>query len=294
LPFYDYIADLDQCSMRQTDSAAEKRGTRRKWLFLCLAALLLLCVLPGVILRILRLRPMVGGDDIEPKNRNDIARLHEAVVNFQTKYGVDYIPSRIRLLDSGKYDLSMNNDGQPTNQLDRDSYLYLQRLWPRLQFPVDWNNNEKKDDDVTLEGDQCLVFFLGGIQSSNEGKLECLGFSTHGLNPAQEGRDRVAPIYDFKPSRLSAQSNGYFVYLDAYGKAPYAYFSSYKTRNGYNRYGQSDCSSIPDGPYHDGNGNYYNPETFQIISAGADGKFGRGGNGRRRMPRTSTPTGAMI
>src|SRR5262245_9180940 len=95
----------------------------------------------------------------EVRTQNEISQLHEAVINFQTKMGVSYFPSRIRLLDSGAYDLSLNASSLPNNQLDYDSFNYLKQVWPRIQFPIDWNNNGVTDD-VTLEGDQCLVFFL--------------------------------------------------------------------------------------------------------------------------------------
>jgi prepilin-type N-terminal cleavage/methylation domain-containing protein len=226
----------------------------------------------------------------ETRNRNDITQLAEAEVNFQTKFNVDYMPSRIRLLDSGSYDISQNTTtGQPNNPLDYDSYNYIKRLWPRLQFPVDWNQNGVFTDDVILEGDQCLVFFLGGINGQ--------GFSSNELAPTSPSGSRVGPFFEFKTNRLvdpgRATSPGYRVYIDAYGKLPFAYLSSYKTRNGYNRYysattPQSDCASLGVYPYcdrafTDANGNlvpgvqYYNPETFQIISAGYDKKFGPGG-----------------
>jgi hypothetical protein len=265
--------------MQQSRSSGKVHASfgSRIVVFLCLAALLFFCLMPAILMSIAAFPSMFDGDAKDAKNRKELQQLSEALMNFQTKFSVDYIPSRIRLLDSGEYDLTLNENGAPNNQLDFDSYQYLLRLWPRLQFPVDWNNNGKKDDDALLEGDQCLVFFTGGIQSNKDAKCECIGFSKDGKNPAKEGGDRFSPFCQFKTSRLSARSNGFFVYLDAYGKTPYAYFSSYKVRNGYNRYGKSDCTSIPDGPYHDGKGNYYNPESFQIISAGADGKFGRGG-----------------
>jgi hypothetical protein len=119
------------------------------------------------------------------------------------------------------------------------------------------------------------VFFLAGFNTN--------GFSTNPSNPAQLGGDRMGPFFEFKLNRLvdpgRASSPGYRVYIDAYGKSPYVYFSSY-TRNGYARYFAglgSDCSLVPQGPYNDGAGNYYNPDSFQIISAGRDTKFGPGG-----------------
>jgi prepilin-type N-terminal cleavage/methylation domain-containing protein len=222
------------------------------------------------------------------KTVNDIDQMHQALVNIETKTGVDYIPSRFVLCETqAAYFAGMSN---PTlAQLYSDSYAYLNRLfnnrinWNTVNTPptpnapwqgIDWNGDTLQSPDVILEGDQCLVFFLGGFTAQ--------GFS-NGPNPALPGGDRFGPFYEFKTGRLvdpgRAASPGYRVYLDPYGKNPFVYFSSYKVRNGYARYAAlgSDCSLVPQGPYNDGAGNYYNPDSFQIISAGRDTLFGPGG-----------------
>jgi general secretion pathway protein G len=94
---------------------------------------------------------------------------------------------------------------------------------------------------VFLEGEQCLVFFLGGIPQVNpDGSFTPTGFSTNPSNPAQAGGDRIPPFFGgFKSNRLvqwPGTAPGFPSYIDGYGKTPYAYFSSYKTANGYNRY----------------------------------------------------------
>jgi type II secretory pathway pseudopilin PulG len=262
------------------------------------------------------MRVLVKVDEL--KTRSEISQLSVAIQDFQTRYRVNYIPSRIVLREDGMYDMS--------DPVQADSYAYLTRLWPRLSvapgvtYPVDWNDNGSPipDPPVVLTGDQCLVFFLGGIQSSTPSP-HCLGFSTNERNPAQTTGDRVGPFYDFKSSRLCLtpqqinyqteqnpplfSSNGYYSYLDPYGSRPYAYFSAYGKRNGYNRYygfgiiragtsgSVSDCEMIGnelwpycDRPFQDNitnlpvpNVEYYNPTTFQIISAGRDKQFGPGG-----------------
>jgi prepilin-type N-terminal cleavage/methylation domain-containing protein len=254
----------------------------------------------------------------EATTRSEISQLAITIQNFQTKYGVNYIPSRIVLREDGVYDMN--------DPVQADSYAYLTRLWPRLSvapgvtYPVDWNGNgsQTPDPPVVLTGDQCLVFFLGGIQSSSPSP-HCLGFSTNEKNPAQATGDRVEPFYEFKSSRLCLDpvqidyrtevnpglpsSNGYYSYLDPYGSRPYAYFTAYGKQNGYNRYygfglinggtsgSISDCEGVAgelwpycDRPFTDNVTNlpipgveYYNPTTFQIISAGRDQQFGPGG-----------------
>jgi hypothetical protein len=238
----------------------------------------------------------------EVKVKNDIQWLTDAVGAFQTKFNVPYMPSRIRLCEKYQdYDLA--------NPLDRDSAEFLTRVWPRLHhsdpdnatYPwtygrtpelartrwIDWNgdgvNNAKGMQNGgawTLEGDQCLVFFLGGI---TWGKL-CLGFSTVPFDPAQGGGARSGPFYDFSPGQLvDFHDDPFRSCLDRHGGKPYAYFSAYKAVNGYNRYFQaladSDCSKLGVWPYATSLGStpkYLNPRSFQIISAGADHEFGRG------------------
>jgi hypothetical protein len=135
----------------------------------------------------------------------------------------------------------------------------------------------------------------------------CLGFAATAGNPAVPPtlvRDRIGPFFDFDQSRLArlpatlanpARAISYFSYLDTYslgdgrgnlvgGGAPYAYFSAYKSKNGYNRYNGTDCPTLGVWPYSQTVPNaatlarYHSPESFQIISAGADHVFGPGTN----------------
>ncbi len=99
---------------------------------------------------------------------------------------------------------------------------------------------------------------------------------------------RRGPYYSFETTRLYPQPaanpapGGFYVYLDpwnsktgqnytAIGGCPYAYFSSRGISNSYT------ATSIYGAlPYAYGSGQYYNPNGYQIISAGKDGNFGNG------------------
>jgi hypothetical protein len=240
---------------------------------------------------------------------------------------VDYIPSRFRLREHiAQYNLN--------DQLDAESYAYLKKLFPKLPVPtqqnpdpiIDWNNNGVADAAVDLEGHQCLIFFLGGVPTY--GPNTCNGFSTNPSNPAQLGGERIngGPFYnDFRADRLvivptqplnaqvSVQNTSYFSYLDPWAKDindgnVYAYFSSYKKNNGYNRYYSyylslnvpaaqaTDCpylvvenyqaiGTTTQGlwPYAQKVGQstnttpeYLNANTFQIFCAGPNKVFGQG------------------
>src|SRR5204863_6808997 len=111
---------------------------------------------------------------------------------------------------------------------------------------IDWNGDGKYSPPVTLEGHQCLVFFLGGIpkQGAEPG---CLGFSTDPLDPAKLSQvdGRKAPFYNFPPKRLTKGGCGnFYAFADPFGKGqPYAYFSFRIL------YGTSDCACLGVEPY---------------------------------------------
>jgi len=186
-------------------------------------------------------------------------------------------------------------------------------LWPRNTGPTawtGWDGTGNMANSFTLEGQQCLVFYLGGVTTTTPARA-CLGFSSDPLNPMlATGDNRIGPFFEFKQQRLlpgntsnpnpnTYGTNAFFVYLDAYHPAsdplakPFAYFSSTTATNTYNPYynaavpalATSDCQSLGVWPYIESAGNYINPSGFQIISAGLDGVFGVGGG-----PPGSPPT----
>src|SRR5262249_55601642 len=147
------------------------------------------------------------------------------------------------------------------------------------------------------------VFYLGGVPDSS-GKMS--GFSTDPKNPLTGGGDRIGPFFEFQANRLKQLGNvGYFGYVDQFGKGvPYAFFGT-TAPNGYSTFGGDDCydtvnnvgldgqpgttavlPALPGGlvlgAYYDSIKatasppltSYFNPNLFQIISAGNDGKFG--------------------
>jgi hypothetical protein len=94
------------------------REWKRVLLYLGIACLLLCCPLGTVCYWIWGLPGTSDIHEAANRNRNDISNLSEAVVSFETRFSVDYLPSRIRLLDNGAYDLTLNEDGRPNNQVD--------------------------------------------------------------------------------------------------------------------------------------------------------------------------------
>jgi len=239
----------------------------------------------------------------EVQNRNYISQLTTSIQGFASKTGVDFIPSTIVLRnDLTKYNLGV--------QTDAASLAYLKRLWPRLGQStgnvINWCPNDAgatSNSAYALQGDQCLVFFLGGIQGTNaNGVNTCIGFSTNATNPMLTTGAFNAPYFDFPASQLftvpssneNLRSSFFYTFVDPYG-SPYAYFSSRGGAGGVNNAYAADCSLLPS---TNGNGtfvgfinmlpyqrvpatnqqtNFFNPQGFQIISAGYESAFDTNG-----------------
>jgi prepilin-type N-terminal cleavage/methylation domain-containing protein len=250
---------------------------------------ILVALVAGAVINILGKGPVF-------QDRSDITALTAALQQFKAKYGY-YPPSRFFLANS--LDTYKNNIGDP---LVKESFAWLNTMFPSMSWAgIDWSGGlgiPANPGYVILEGDQCLVFFLGGIPSTANNLNACLGFSRSPTNPTAPGGDRLK-FYDFQPARLaSIHGNAFFSYLNPYSSSPvaYAYFStSRRGQNQYNSvagtglgaqsasYKNGDCNftttSLKVDPYASSWTNppaFLNPESFQLISAGADGKFGPG------------------
>jgi prepilin-type N-terminal cleavage/methylation domain-containing protein len=258
--------------------------------------------------------------------RSDISQMEVALAKFKAQYGV-YPPSRVKLC----YNYASYNT--TNNPLDQESVQFLTTLfgprivtgspttpsppWVTAGSGIDWTGQQYTTGtvgmpaSVVLEGDQCLVYFLGTLFYNNP--YNPMDSSTHNpINPLEQFAP-VQPIpYQFQKGRLvnlphsgegsDSDATGIFPsYRDPYGKQVYAYFSAYsefQTANGYNRYfisGQyqnSDCSSLQTSPevwpYASASGQYQNEATFQIICAGKDGIFGPGSD--LSAPLSGNPT----
>jgi len=231
------------------------------------------------------------GEGPKVQNRHEIQQLSAAIAQFKQKMQVDYIPSRIRLCRyAGDYAAKPTKADYGGVLLDNQSQAYMLKLFPRCA--AQWNTTGANggiiwngaNPDAILYGEECLVFFLGGQQLSPPGVG---GFWSNPANPMLQGTSAtpIGPFYDFRGDRLVLSTNplasGYFRYKDVYN-TPFAYFSSYKTRNGYTPYRDQNGNPTADSlmgvaPYIEASNRYYNPETFQIISAGPDKTFGAGG-----------------
>jgi prepilin-type N-terminal cleavage/methylation domain-containing protein len=236
-----------------------------------------------VILIILILMGLIGAGvlkymDLAPQlqTTNELTQLTNACEAFKLKYKM-YPPSSF-LVSNTFSDYS--GTGYDTIML---------AIWPRITSgftagTISWAPVGTK---ILLEGDQCLVFFLGGPNQT--------GWSTDPTNPTSSGGTRNGPFFEFPTTRLVTfahqTGNATFPsFADPYSlptkSGVYAFFSSGRTTNGYNTgtltgaTNTGDCPSLPGAPqpYVQSTGRFYNPNSIQIISAGKDQKFGGGGS----------------
>lgn len=292
----------------KTNALTARRGFTLIELMVVIAIIL---VLVGLLSAAVRMAVVKGQ---EAKNRHDIMQLDISLQAFYTQFNF-YPPSRL-LLPETLADLNGLKGTPNVASLANDSEFYLKNMFPRLDWATthvplapnpawvgyDWNGDNRytpvspaltNPQSILLRGDQCLVFFLGGIQRGIQGP----GFSPNPRDPTAlpttaADSNWTRPLFEFQAGRLSTKyltgpaqgqdvhpSNTYPSYFDVYQKNPFLYFSSYKAQNGYEqRYGVGDCSGITNvlgniRPYRDAAGNFFKPNTYQIISAGRNGVF---------------------
>ena len=265
----------------------------------------------------------------ETKVVSEVNRLAESCQLFKATFG-RYPPGKILLAEQGTVYANISAGavappvGYSTAQfqaLANYSTEYLSSIFPGINLAGnvhDWNGNNIPGESgyVILEGQQCLVFFLGGMRY---GTNTPIGFSTDKTLPtAQTNGARLGPFYDFDTGRFT--TSVFPAYNDPYG-TPYAYFAAkFQGMNNYtNRYvpnnaqliGASDCESITTTgtvyfvPYFQGtvpfsppvggppnwstatSFKFMKPDTFQIVSAGKDKQFGTGGQWNQTDPEQS-------
>lgn len=148
----------------------------------------------------------------------------------------------------------------------------IRQIWPTYGFGNEFDF--LKDDEVTLDGAECLVFFLGGRFDPNSKTM--VGFSKNPINPMALGGNRERPFFEFRPERLvDADQDGFPEYLSPIqgSMKPYLYCHSLSdVKASIGNYMPDAYRSEPGG-----NGQLGNRNSYQLISAGFDDEFGSGG-----------------
>jgi prepilin-type N-terminal cleavage/methylation domain-containing protein len=250
---------------------------------------LLVALSVGAVMRIITVQPRTQAS-------YEIGKLQQSLQTAQQTYQGASLPGKLYLDNN-----IANYRTAAPGTLQFQTALVLGNMFgPRFikngaTLSNGWDGTGTASGPFILEGDQALVFYLGGIPNTNGGANQCLGFSNNPLDPTATGGTRIGPFYQFPSSRLikwphpaGNKSGNFFSFLDPYlpSKAgnvnqPYAYFGA----NGPNNYNAAgDCPTLVILPYYQTAGvapntyaQYFNPNTFQIISAGADNNFGTGG-----------------
>jgi prepilin-type N-terminal cleavage/methylation domain-containing protein len=211
----------------------------------------------------------------------EIGEMGTAMGSFMATYNLQNPPpSTLHLCENGTQYYNSNGQVQPQYQ---STVKFLQKWFGRsfnVHGTYDWNGNGNPNETYTLTGQQCLVFYLGGIPTYSPSGIGMTGFAMNVANPAvtaAPGTNRNGPYFNFKSSNL-VLAGSFPVYMDPWHAKPtpqaYAFFSSQGKVNGYSA---GDCAGVAF-PYYEltaaGLPNYANNNSFQIISAGQNGIFG--------------------
>jgi len=242
---------------------------------------------------------------------SDMNEISTGHATFCSTYDVRYIPSGFIL--SSNYNRNIG--------ALKESREYYSRVWPKAIVydkttspqtpypgftplppnPIGKAPNPASYYDIPLDGNQTIVFLLGGVPPTGgqtwpnwfagsrtgfwNNATDPFGYNLTGTPTSPpDGTQAKGPFCDFKPKRLNADGQ----YLDPYG-FPYYYFSC-KNGNDYDYFGAVYWNVIPgftrEGGYggqtfymnpHVGTDNkYVRSDSFQIISAGRNSKPSRG------------------
>lgn len=221
---------------------------------------ILVSLVSSAVMKAMRMIP-------EVTTRTEISEMETAMGALMQDYKLDVPPPSFLILDETSPRTPSPVDGGR-------SAAFLTKMFGRNLGPTDWNGDNTIGGTWTLRGEECLVFYLGGINLQ--------GFSYNNMSPKPISGQKVhGPYFPFKTSRLKPVVTGFYVYIDPWqkksgphyatlGGSPYTYFSSNGINNAY-----TNTSGYGAFPYFiTGTTQYMNSNSFQIISAGQDGYFG--------------------
>jgi prepilin-type N-terminal cleavage/methylation domain-containing protein len=208
----------------------------------------------------------------------DMTQLDQAITSFKNRYGVEP-PSSLNVPTTAA--------GWSTE--DRQKIL---RIWDQFDFST-LGGMTYPAAPISLNGAECLVFFLGGVNSTPSGTPTLIGFSKNPRTPwSTAGENRDIPFYDrFDVDRLvDVDGDTALEFLDSLPdqKLPLLYLSSqgksYRKMNNASAFDDFDVSSGMNNPA-DMTGIYLGadgktpqrPGGYQLISPGLDGIYGIGG-----------------
>jgi len=245
-----------------------------------LIELLMVVVIIGILMALIL--PAIGRARLTAQIRavsTEITKLDQAIVAFKNKYGVEP-PS------------SLNIPTSATGWTPEDRQK-ISRVWDQFDFTTLGGLGSYPASGLHLNGAECLVLFLGGINNGSATNPVLIGFSNNPRTPWDKtAANRVNPFFDgFDPARLSdIDGDGVVEFRDSLpGKTiPYLFFSSqgksYRKTNNATSYDDFDVHGGPSNA-KDMTSIYLMPDGktpqraggYQIISPGSDALYGIGG-----------------
>lgn len=242
-----------------------RNSTRRRGF--TLIEIMVVIIIIGALLALLL--PAIGKSRraaYDARVKTEIAGLESAIATFKLTYGSEP-PSHVSI-----YSTAAGWNG------DTASKAIIRRIWPQFDFSNPTYPASLPAGSATLNAGECLLFFLGGPLVNGAPT----GFSKNPASPfAAGGNTREGPFFEFDIARIvDSDNNGIAEYKDSLPDQtkPYLYFSSYEG-TGYVT-GEATAAGLANAQYRNTNTapyTYYKPQTFQIISPGADGLYGTGG-----------------
>ncbi|WP_166830572.1 type II secretion system protein [Thalassoroseus pseudoceratinae] len=218
----------------------------------------------------------------------EIKSLESGLENFKAKFDF-YPPSTLVLHETGA------NWNTPAAAPHR---AIIRRMFPQFDFADhDFNGNGNTTDSFSLTGNECLVFFLGGMADQDGDNFAMIGFSKNPANPfTRAGSSRLGPFTEFETGRLvdniPSGGNGFPEYVDPLPNqtAPYGYLSANNGRGyaagtmPYRLPGEDANLNNTLDASEDANSNStldvgqpFKPDSYQIVSPGFDNEHGTGG-----------------
>lgn len=208
----------------------------------------------------------------------EINQLDQAIAAFKSKFGVEPPSS-----------LMVPTSATGWTAADRQKVL---RIWDQFDFST-CGGFGYQAAPIYLNGAECLVFFLGGLNNGTPSSPALIGFSKNPRTPwSTSGENRDVPFYDqFDPVRLvDVDQDSVVEFVDSLPgqTTPYLYFSSqgksYRKTNGASTMDEFDVHGGMTNPkdmssiYVGSDGK--TPErasSYQLVSPGIDGLYGLGG-----------------
>lgn len=255
-------------------SSQLRSATNRRTAFTLLELLAVITIISILLALLMPVLSSLLGRGDEAAVSAEMTQLNQALAAFKAKFG-DYPPSYIKIPKQG-------------DPWDAKSRAAIKAIWPQFDFSARGGLDALNPvpGEKYLSGAECLVFFLGGMESGTTSAPVLAGFSKNPLTPWTVAENADGPFMEFDFTRLTdVDGDNLFEYLDPYPdqSTPLLYVSASGGRYNKSHTDPDDYSVFGTakdmaGLYTQADGKTpHNSDSFQLISPGADGEYGSGG-----------------